>query len=231
MIIIIFLVNICTLLVCICRHQPDPIHQCRPQQQDYSCSSSTAPLCQDQNHLHQELTIKENTIRQKDTQLKQKDAQLREQDAKLRQLIDQLQEKDAALQHKDQQYAVLLHEHKQLQQKHDQLCRERDQLQQESSRSLSAKPVSCSHLFISFSSIKPYIITRYSFPSLNGLSYIVPPFYQGHCDIATGWWNCNTFSTNYITLSLTCTAHSSCVPLCTRHIIIKETKLHVSPCH
>ena len=163
-------------------------------------SSSTAPLGQDQSHLHQELTIKENTICQKDvqlrqltaqlqqknTQLKEQTAQLREQDAKLKQqhtLLQQqkaqLKQKDAELRHKDEesgcQYAVLLHEHQQLQQKHDQLRREQDQLQRGSSHSLSAKPVSCSHLFVSFSSIKPYITTHYPFPSLNGLSYIVPP--------------------------------------------------------
>ena len=170
-------------------------------------SSSTAPLGQDQNHLHQELTIKENTIRQKDVQLREQTAQLREKDAELKQQYTmlqqkdaqlkqkdtQLKQKDAELRHKDEesghQYAVLLHEHHQLhqerdqlrrerdqfQQERDQLRRERDQLQQESSRSLSAKPVSCSHLFVSFSSIKPYITTHYPFPSLNGLSYIVPP--------------------------------------------------------
>ena len=33
-------------------------------------SLNTAPLSQDQNHLHQELAIKENTIRQKDAQIK-----------------------------------------------------------------------------------------------------------------------------------------------------------------
>ena len=106
---------------------------------------------------------------------------------------EQLREKDQQLRHKDEesgrQYAVLLHEHQQVQQERDQLRHERDQLQQEhdrlrcerdqlqreSSRSLSAKPVSCSHLFVSFSSIKPYITTHYPFPSLNGLSYIVPP--------------------------------------------------------
>ena len=184
-------------------------------------SSSTAPLNQDQNHLHQEMAIKENIIRQKDTQLKQKDvqlgqltaqlqrndtqlqqkdaqlqqqtaqlreqtAQLREQDVELKQqhtlLLQkdaQLKQKDAELQRKDEEsgreYAILLHEHQQLQQEHDQLRRERDQLQRESSRSLSAKPVSCSHLFVSFSPIKPYITTLYPFPSLNGLSCIVPP--------------------------------------------------------
>ena len=170
-------------------------------------SSSTAPLSQDQSDLHQELTIKEDNIRQKDVQLKQqtaqlrqqtaqlkqqtaqlqqKDAQLREQDAELKQqntLLQrkdaQLKQKDAELRHKDvesgRQYAVLLHEHQQLQQERDQLRRERDQLQRESSRSLSAKQVSCSHLFVSFSSIKPYITTHYPFPPLNGLSYIVPP--------------------------------------------------------
>ena len=108
----------------------------------------------------------------KDEQLREKDQQLREQDR-------QLKQKDAELRHKDEesghQYAVLLQEHQQLQQECDQLRRERDQLQRESSRSLSTKPVSCSHLFVSFSSIKPYITTHYPFPSLNGLSYIVPP--------------------------------------------------------
>ena len=151
----------------ICRHQADAIHQPCPQKLDSSSPSSTAPLSQDQSHLHQELTIKENTMRQKD-------AQLREQDAELKQL-DQLQKEDAELRQKDRQYAVQLHDHEQLQQERDRLCRERDQLQRESSHSLSAKPVSCSHLFVSFSSIKPYIATHYPFPSLNGLSYIVPP--------------------------------------------------------
>ena len=170
-------------------------------------SSTASPLGQDPNHLHQELTIKENTIQQKDVQLReqtaqlqQKDAQLRGKDAELKQqhtLLQQkdaqLKQKDAELRHKDEesgrQYAVLLHEHHQLhqerdqlrrerdqfQQERDQFRRERDQLQRESSRLLSAKPVSCSHLFVSFPSIKPYITTHYPFPSLNGLSYIVPP--------------------------------------------------------
>ena len=97
-------------------------------------------------------------LQQKDAQLKQKDAELRRKDEE-----------------SGRQYAVLLHEHQQLQQERDQLRREQDQLQQESSHSLPAKPVSCSHLFVSFSSIKPYITTHYPFPSLNGLSYIVPP--------------------------------------------------------
>ena len=44
-------------------------------------SSSTAPLSQDQNHLHQELTIKENTIHQKDVQLKEQTTQLQQQTA------------------------------------------------------------------------------------------------------------------------------------------------------
>ena len=109
------------------------------------------------SQFHQELTIKENTIYQ-DQQLKQKDAELRHKDEE-----------------SGHQYAVLLQEHQQLQQECDQLRRERDQLQRESSHSLSTKPVSCSHLFVSFSSIKPYITTHYPFPSLNGLSYIVPP--------------------------------------------------------
>ena len=170
----------------------------------------------DQNHLRQEMTMKENTIRQKvaqlkqkDTQLQQKAAQLREHDAQLKQqhslllqkdaqlkhrdmrlreqnaelkqqhtlLLqkeDQLKQKDAELRCKDEEsghrYAVLLHEHQQLQQERDQLRRERHQLQRESGRSLSAKPVSCSHSFVSFSHIKPYITTHYAFPSLNGLS-------------------------------------------------------------
>ena len=131
-------------------------------------SSSTYPLGQDHpnpNHLHEELIIKENTIRQKDVQLREQTAQL--------------QQKDAELRHKDEesghQYAVLLHEYQQLQQERDQLRRERDQLKRESNRSLSAKPVSCSHLFVSSSSIKPHTTTHYPFPSLNGLSYIVPP--------------------------------------------------------
>ena len=161
-------------------------------------SSSASLLGQDQNHLHQELTLKENTIRRKDVQLReqtaqlqQKDAQLREKDAELKQKDTQLKQKDAELRHKDEesgrQYAVLLHEHHQLhqecdqlrrerdqfQQERDQLRRERDQLQQASSRSLSAKPVSCSHLFVSFSSIKPYITTHYPFPSLND-SHVSP---------------------------------------------------------
>ena len=152
-------------------------------------SSSTSPLGQDPNHLHQELTIKENTIRQKDVQLReqtaqlreqtaqlqQKDAQLREKDAELEQqhtLLQQkdaqLKQKDAELRHKDEessrQYAMLLHEYHQLHQE-----------RRASRRPLSANPVSCSHLFVSFSSIKPYITTHHPFPSLNGLSYIVPP--------------------------------------------------------
>ena len=134
-------------------------------------SSSTAPLGQDQNHLHQELTIKENTIRQKDAQLKQKDDQLGQQTAQLREL-------HAELRHKDEesicQYAVLLHEHQQVQQERDRLRRERDQLQRETICSLCSKPVSCSHSLVSFSSIKPYITTHEPYPSLNGLSYIVP---------------------------------------------------------
>ena len=179
-------------------------------------SSSTATLSQDPNHLHQELTIKDNTIHQKDIQLKQKDAhlqqqsaQLREQDAELKQQHTWLQQKDAELQKKDaelqqkdtrlreldaelkqqhtllqqkdaqlqqkdvllqqkdaelrhknkesgHQNAVLLHEHQQLQQEHDQLRHERHQLQREGSHSLTTEQVSCSHLFISFSSIEPY---------------------------------------------------------------------------
>ena len=148
--------------------------------------SSTTSFDQDQNHLHQELIIKEETIRQKDTQLKQDDGQLTEKDAKLKQQYTLLQEKDvqlkqkdAELRHKDEesglQCALLLREHKQLPRKRDQLCYEQHQLQRKSSRSLSAKLVSSSHLFVSFSSIKPYITTHYPFPSLNGLSYIVPP--------------------------------------------------------
>ena len=124
---------------------------------------STAGLIQDQNHLHQELTMKENTIRQKDAQLGQltvqlqlKDAQLKEQDAELKLQHALLQQKDEEC---GRQCAVLLQENQQLQQERDQLCHERDQLQQESSRSLSAKPVSCSHLFVSFFSIKPHITT------------------------------------------------------------------------
>ena len=140
-------------------------------------SSSTAPFGRDPSHLHQELTIRENTIHQKDTQLKQKDVQLRlknaqlqqkdtqlqQKDAQLRELHaeleqqhtlvqqkdSQLKQKDAELQHKDEesgrQYTVLFHEHQQLQQERDQLRHERLQLQQESSHSLSVKPVSCSH--------------------------------------------------------------------------------------
>ena len=144
-------------------------------------SSSTAPFGRDPSHLHQEFTIKENTIHQKDTQLKQKDVQLRlknaqlqqkdaqlqQKDAQLRELHaelkqqhtlvqqkdSQLKQKDAELRHNDEesgrQYAVLLHEHQQLQRERDQLRHERLQLQQESSHSLSVKPVSCSHLFVS----------------------------------------------------------------------------------
>ena len=59
-------------------------------------SSSTAPLGQDPNHLHQELTIKENTIRQKD-------AQLEEQTAQLQQKVTQLREQDAQLREQDVQ--------------------------------------------------------------------------------------------------------------------------------
>ena len=136
--------------------------------------------------LRQDLQLKNEQLRGKDQQLRKKDQQLREQNQQLRekdhQLCgkdQQLKLKDAELRHKDEesgrQYAVLLHEHQQLQQERDQLRHERDQLQRESSRSLSAKPVSCSHSFVSFSSIKPYIKTHYPFPSLNGLSYIVPP--------------------------------------------------------
>ena len=161
----VFVVNNCVLFVYICRHQPDPILESRPQQHD---SSSTTLLSQDKNHLHQELTIKENTIRQKNTQT-------RKQDTKVKQLEAQLQQKGGELEQKDDQYAVLLHKYQQLQKECDQLRRERDQLQRERSHFLSAKPVSCSHLFVSFSSIKPYITTHYLFPSLNGLSYIVPP--------------------------------------------------------
>ena len=124
---------------------------------------STAGLIQDQNHLHQELTMKENTICQKDAQLGQltvqlqlKDAQLKEQDAELKLQHALLQQKDEEC---GRQCAVLLQENQQLQQERDQLCHERDQLQQESSHSLSAKPVSCSHLFVSFFSIKPHITT------------------------------------------------------------------------
>ena len=116
-------------------------------------------------------------LQQKDAQLKQKDTQLREQDAEpekqdtlLQQKDAQLKQKDVVLQRKDEEsdcrYAILLEEH------------------QKSSRSLSAEQVSCSHLLVSFSSIKPYIITHYPFPSLNGLSYIVPPILTqslGHC--------------------------------------------------
>ena len=142
---------------------------------------STSPLGKDQNHLHQELTMKENTICQQVAQLKQKDTQLREHDAQLKQqhslLLQkdaQLKQKDAELRHNDEesgrQYAILLHEHQQLQRERDQLHRERDQLQQQISRSLSATPVSCLHLFVSFSSIEHYIITHYIFTSLNGLS-------------------------------------------------------------
>ena len=149
-------------------------------------SSSTTPLSKDPNHLHQELTIKENTICQKDAQLREQDAELKQQhtllqqkDAQLKQKDVQLKQKDAELRHKDEesgrQYAILLQENQRLQQERDQLRRERDQLQRKSSCSLSAKPVSCSHLFVSFSSIKPHIRTHYPFPSLNGLSYIVPP--------------------------------------------------------
>ena len=203
---------------------------------------STVPLGQDQNYLIQEMTVKENTIRQKDIQLQQQTAQLREQDAELKQQHTSLQQKDAELQQKNDQleqkdtqlreqaaeleqhhtllqqkdaqlqqkdaqlreqaaeleqhhtllqqkdaqlkqkdaelrlrdeesghqYAILLHDHEQLQLEHNQHL-----FQRESSyyRSLSAKLVSCSHLFVS---IKPYITTHdhYPFPLLNGLSYI-----------------------------------------------------------
>ena len=122
--------------------------------------------------LRQDLRLKSEQLREKDQQLRGKDQQLHGKDL-------QLKQKDAELRHKDEEsgreYAILLHEHQQLQRERDQLRHERDQLQQESSRSLSAKPVSCSHLFVSFSSIKPYITTHFPFPSLNDLSYIVPP--------------------------------------------------------
>ena len=122
--------------------------------------------------LRQDLQLKDEQLREKDQQLCEKDQQLREKDQQLKQNAAELRHKDEENGH---QYAVLLHEHQQLQQEHDQLRHERDQLQRESSRSLSAKPVSCSHLFVSFSSIKPYITNHFPFPSLNGLSYIVPP--------------------------------------------------------
>ena len=122
--------------------------------------------------LRQDLRLKDEQLREKDQQLRGKDQLLHEKDL-------QLKQKDAELRHKDEesgrQYAIQLQENQQLQQERDQLRHERDQLQQESSRSLSAKPVSCSHLFVSFSSHKPYITTHYPFPSLNGLSHIVPP--------------------------------------------------------
>ena len=143
-------------------------------------------------HRTAQLQLKDAQLRQLTAQLQEKDAQLRHRtaqlqlkDAQLRQLTAQLQQKDAELRHKDEesgcQYATLLHENQLLQQERDQLhhlrdqfLRERHQLKRESSRSLSAKPVSCSHLFVSFSSIKLYITTHYPFPSLNGLSYTVP---------------------------------------------------------
>ena len=143
-------------------------------------SSSTAQLSQDQNHLHQELIIKENTIRQKDAQLQQQTTKLREQDAKLKQqhaLLDQkdtqLKQKVSELRHKDQQssrqYAILLQKHQQLQQECDQLRREQDQLQRGSSHSLSAQPVSCLNLLVSFTSLKPYITTHFYFLVLHSL--------------------------------------------------------------
>ena len=129
--------------------------------------------------LRQDLRLKDEQLCEKDQQLREQNQQLREKDHQLRGKDQQLKLKDAELRHKDEesgrQYAVLLHEHQQLQQERDQLCRERDQLRRESRRSLSAKPVSCSHLFVSFSPIKPYITTHYPFPSFNGLSYIVQP--------------------------------------------------------
>ena len=109
-------------------------------------------------------------LQQKDALLKDKDAELKRQHTMLLRKDAQLKQKDAELRHKDEESgredAALLQV---------QLHRERHQLQRESSRLLSAKPVSCSYLFVSFSSIKAYITTHYPFPSLNGLSYIVPP--------------------------------------------------------
>ena len=142
-------------------------------------SSSTTSVDQDQNHLHQELIIEEESIRQKDTQLTEQDAELKQLHTLLQEKDVQFKQKDAELRQEDEesglQYALLLREHKPLPQKRDQLCYEQHQLQRESSRSLSAKPVSCSHLFVSFSTIKPYIITHCPYLSVNALSYIVPP--------------------------------------------------------
>ena len=136
-------------------------------------SSSTAQLSQDQNHLHQELIIKENTIRQKDVQLLQQTAKLREQVAKLKQqhaLLEQkdtqLKQKVSELQQSSRQYAILLQKHQQLQQERDKLRCERDQLQQGNSHSLSAKPVS-SIFCATFTSIKHYVTTHFSFSALH----------------------------------------------------------------
>ena len=108
--------------------------------------------------LHRDLRLKDEQLREKDCQLRQKDSELQRKDKE-----------------SSRQYAVLFQENHQFQQERDQLRRERDQLQRESSRSLPAKLVSCSYLFVSLSSIKPYITIHYLFPSLNGLSYIVSP--------------------------------------------------------
>ena len=128
------------------------IEEAHPRSRVPASSSSTLLLSQDQDHLHQELRIKENTIQQKDTQLREQDAELKHQRTLLQQKDTQLKKKDAELRHKDKdsgrQYAILLHEHQKLQQEYDQLRRERDQLQQKGKVSLFAKPVSCSHLFV-----------------------------------------------------------------------------------
>ena len=97
-------------------------------------SSSTAPLSQDQSHLHQELTIKEDNIRQKDVQLKQQTAQLRQQTAQLKQQTAQLQQKDAQLRQKDAQLrqkdAQLREQDAELKQQHTLLQRKDAQLKQ-----------------------------------------------------------------------------------------------------
>ena len=130
----------------------------------------------------QQLRIKDRELKQKDAELGHKDEESGRQYAVLLHEHQQLQqERDQLRRERDQRQRERNRSlppkpvSQQIQQELEQLRRKRDQLQQESSRSLSAKPVSCSHLFVSFSSIKPYITTHYPFPSLNGLSYIVPP--------------------------------------------------------
>ena len=150
------------------------------QQQDAQLQQQDAQLKQQDAQLQQQ----DAQLQQKDAQLREQTAQFREQDAKLKQQHTLLQQKDAQFKQKDaelrrkdeesgRQYAVLLHEHQKLQQEHHQQRRERDQVQRESSHSLSTKPVSCSHLFVS--SLANPTSHSLSLPSLNGLSYIVPP--------------------------------------------------------